>query len=226
LVAAYRLALTRLPPKPPGLAACVGYLQEAAPKLLQRPSGLRALNALRTSLFVAPGRDAEMSLYWREAMATACFARVVADAARFNAPLLTGAGLIHRVGEIVALRSLAQAERDCAQRLAAMTMQEAVAIADEDLVSRITRCWAIPQEVRLLTMSWRADEGSAQLPESVRLLIMAQALATELVHASTCTPGLVDAASESLHIPASLVTGAQAATAGISSLLDHLSAVA
>jgi HDOD domain len=226
LILAYRSALQRTPPKPSGFAACVAYLQESAPQLMLRSMGLRALTAFRAALFVAPGRDAEMGLLWREAVATACFAREVAEASRFNSPLLTGAGLLHRVSEIVALRSLAQAERDCAQRLSAMPMQEALAMTDDELVTRVTRCWAVPQELRLVVTRWREEQGRAEQPEAVRLLTMAQALATELVHASTCTPGLVDAACETLHVSPALVANARAASVGIGNLLEQLSPAA
>ena len=84
VVAAFSNALLRSPPKPCGFAACVGYLQEEATQLQSRNMGMRALETLRSSLFMAPGREAEMALLWREALATACFARVVAVQTRFE----------------------------------------------------------------------------------------------------------------------------------------------
>jgi len=52
--------------------------------------------------------------------------------------------------------------------------------------------------------------------------MMAQALSTELVHAATCTPGLVEVAQQSLGLPASIVSGSRAATAGIAQLLEQV----
>lgn len=222
VVAAFSAALLRSPPKPGGLAACVGYLQEDAAMIPGRQMGVRALQNLRDTLFCAPGREAEMSLLWREALATACFARTVAVLAHFDAPLLTGAGLLHRAGEIVALRALAQAERDAGQRLVGPVMQEILNARDDELVARVTRCWMLPCELRLLVMRWREEQDLPRRPESVSLLTMAQAFATELVHSATCTPGLVEAASEAMKFPGVLVQKTRAAAGGIEALLGRL----
>jgi hypothetical protein len=222
VVAAFSAALLRSPPKPNGIAACVGYLQEDAALVPGRQMGMRALQNLRGSLFSAPGREPEMSLLWREALATACYARVVAVQAHFDAPLLTGAGLLHRAGEIVALRALAQAERDAGQRLVGPVMQEILNARDDELVARVTRCWMLPCELRLLVMRWREEQEMLRRPESVSLLTMAQAFATELVHEATCTPDLVAAAREAMNFPAVLVDRVRVATPGIKALLDQL----
>jgi HDOD domain len=222
VIAAFSAALLRAPPKPPGLATCVAYLQESAVQLQARQMGLRALQTLRTTLFAAPGREAEMALLWREAVATACFARVVAVHTRFDSPLLTGAGLLHRAGEISALRALAQAESEAGQRLVGPVMQQILEARDDELVARVTRSWALPGELRLLILRWREEQNQLQRTEAVTLLTMAQALATELVHASTCTPGLVEAAREAMKLPQVLVDQARAASAGIAALLVQI----
>jgi len=225
VITAFGAALQRVPPKPTALAACVGYLQESAAQLAQRQMGLRALQNLRTSLFTAPGREEEMALLWREALATACYAQVVAAAAAFDAPLLTGAGLLHRTAEVVALRALAQAEHDAGQRLVGPVMQQILDARDDETVSRITRAWSLPGELRLLVLRWREEQEQPRPQESVCLLTLAQTLATELVHAAVCTPGLVEAAREALRLPESLVQRARAASAGIEALLSQVAPV-
>lgn len=214
--------LARCPPKPPGLAACVAWLQEPAQQLASRQMALRALDNLRGALFTAPGRDAEMTLLWREALASACFARIVAGEMKFDAPLLTGAALLHRAGEIAALRALAQAENSTGLRLVGPVMQQIMDAHDDELVSRVTRSWALPGELRLTILRWRDEQENLNRPTCVTLLMMAQALATELVHAATCTPGLVEVAQQSLGLPARLVVSARAATDGIHALLKQL----
>jgi len=222
VMTAFGAALQRVPPKPPGIAACVAYLQETAEQLQSRHMGVRALQNMRATLFTAPGREPEMALLWREALATACYARVVAVQTRFDSPLLTGAGLLHRTGEIAALRALAQAEVQAGQRLVGPVMHEIMEARDDELVARVTRSWSLPGELRLLILRWRAEQNQLRPPESVSLLTMAQALATELVHAATCTPGLVEAAREAMKLPHLLVEQARAATAGIDALLAQL----
>lgn len=217
--AAFEAELLRCPPKPPGLGACVAYLQEPFAQLPARQMAVRALQTLRCSLFAAPGREAEMNLFWREALATACYARVIAQQARADASLLAGAGLLHRAGEIAALRALALAEKRSGQLVTRPVIHDVLAASDDEFFSRVTRSWALPGQLRLTLINWREQQDSLMRPEGVSLLMLAQAVATELVHAATCPPGLGEAACESLHLPLVLVERSRAETAGIEALL-------
>lgn len=223
VMAAFSAALLRAPPRPASLAAVVAYLQEPAGRLPSRPMALRALDNLRNGLFAAPGREPEMDLLWREAVTTACFARLVASEAGFDAPLLTGAGLLHRTSEIVALRALAQAEHEASQRIVGPVMQQILEARDDELVARVTRCWTLPGELRLMVLRWREEQEGLHCSRPVALLTLAQALATEVVHAETCTPGLVDAARESLRLPESMVERAVAERADIAAWVKQVS---
>jgi HD-like signal output (HDOD) protein len=219
VIRAFSAALARCPPKPSGVAACVAWLQEPPAKLSTQQIALRALQSLRDSLFVAPGREAEMTLLWREALATACYARLLARECGGDAPLLTGVALLHRAGEIAALRALAWAERDTGERLVGPVMQEIFDANDDELASRVTRSWGLPGGMRLAIIRWHEEQESLTRPECVTLLMMAQALTTELVHATTCTPGLVEAACEALKLSPRVIGQARAATGGIAALL-------
>lgn len=221
LLATLDAELMRSPPRPIGLMACVAWLQEPPDQLGNRLMASRALENVRRALFVAPGRDAEMALLWREALATACYARLVAAHMHFDAPLLTSAGLLHRVGEISGLRALARAELATGERLLGPVMQELMEAQHDELIARVTRAWELAGDLRITLVRWRQLQDSLQRPMSVTLLLMAQALATELVHAATCTPGLVEAAQESLRLPAAMVAEARAATDAIKRLLDQ-----
>jgi hypothetical protein len=224
VIMAFGAALLRAPPRPSAFAACVAYLQESPSQLRSRQMGMRALENLRSSLFVAPGREAEMGLLWREALATACYARVLGNHSGFDTPLLTGAALLHRIGEIAAVRALAQAENEASQRLAGPVMQQILEARDDELVARVTRSWALPGELRLLVLRWREDQEMQRHSEAVSLLTLSQALATELVHARTCTPGLVDAARDAMKLPSTLVESARTETADIAALLTQAAA--
>jgi hypothetical protein len=219
---AFKIALARCPPKPVGVTACVAWLQQDPAALCNHRIAMRALQSLRDSLFVAAGRETEVALLWREALATACHARVLARESGADAPLITGVGLLHRAGEITALRALAQAERETGQRLIGPVMREIFAADDGELASRVTRSWGLPGGLRLAIIRWREEQESLQRPESVALLMLAQALTTELVHAATCTPGLAEAAAQTLKLPGRLIASARAATGEITKLLEGL----
>jgi HD-like signal output (HDOD) protein len=215
-------ALLRMPARPTGLAACVAYLQESAELLAVRPIGLRALSNLRDILFVAPGRDIEMRVLWRESLATACCARLAAMQMQFSSPLLTGAGLLHRLGDVTALRALATSEIASGQRLVGPVMQEVATARDQDLANRVLRHWSLAPDLKALILGWRDDPASGSRPESLRLLMLAQALAMEVVHANTAAPGLADAACEALSLPAGVIAQMRALSAGIEALLTEV----
>src|SRR5690606_33440150 len=129
---------------------------------------------------------------------------------------------LHRTGEIAALRALARAEAATGTRLVGPVMQQIMDAHDDELVSRVTRSWALAGELRLTILRWRDEQENLDRPPCVTLLMMAQALATELVHADTCTPGLAEVAQQSLGLPPRLLAAARAATDGIRTLLDQL----
>jgi hypothetical protein len=216
------LALRRVPPKPPGIAACTGYLQQDAVRLAAWSAGIRSLQQLRDSLFCAPGREREMANLWRESLACACFARVLAVETQSNASLLTVAGLLQRAVDLVALRALAAAELASGQRLEGPVMQELAAARDEDLECRVISHWALSLPLGALLRGWRVDQPNAARAIDVRVLMLAQALAAERIRESTAPPSLVEAAAADLDLPMSLVEKGRAAAADIEALLQLL----
>jgi HDOD domain len=216
-------ALRRVPPKPPGIAACTGYLQQEAVRLASWSAGIRSLQHLRDSLFCAPGREQEMVGLWRESLACACFARVLAVETQSNASLLTVAGLLQRAVDLVALRALAAAELASGQRLDGPVMQELAAARDEDLESRVISHWALSLPLGALLRGWRIDQPNATRAIDVRVLMLAQALAAERVRESVTPPSLVESAAADLELPLSLVEKGRSASADIETLLKLLS---
>jgi HDOD domain len=217
-------ALRRVPPKPPGIAACTGYLQQEAVRLASWSAGIRSLQHLRDSLFCAPGREQEMAGLWRESLACACYARVLAVETQSNASLLTVAGLLQRAVDLVALRALAAAELASGQRLNGPVMQELAAARDEDLESRVISHWALSLPLGALLRGWRIDQPHSTRPIDVRVLMLAQALAAERVREAVTPPSLVESAAADLELPLSLVEKGRAASADIAALLQLLSA--
>jgi hypothetical protein len=215
-------ALRRVPPKPAGIAACTGYLQQEAVRLAAWSAGIRALQSLRDSLFSAPGREEEMAGLWSESLACACFARVLAIETQSNASLLTVAGLLQRAVDLVALRALAAAELASGQRLEGPVMQELAAARDEDLECRVISHWALSLPLGALLRGWRVDQPNATRALEVRVLMLAQALAAERVRGSVTPPSLVESAAADLELPLSVVEKGRAASADIEALLQIL----
>lgn len=216
------VALRRVPPKPAGIAACTGYLQQDAARLAAWTAGVRSLQSLRDSLFHAPGREGEMLGLWRESLACACFARVLAIETQSNASLLTIAGLLQRSVDLVALRALAAAEQASGQRLEGDVMQELAAARDEELEGRVISHWGLSLPLGALLRGWRVDQPATIRPFDVRLLMLAQALAAERVDPAVAPPSLVEAAAADLELPLSLVEKGRATSTEIQALLQLL----
>jgi hypothetical protein len=219
LIDALSITLRELPARPAGLVSCVACLQESPGKIALRPFALRTLQRFRESLFHAPGRELEMRLFWREALATACFARVLARSLSLDATLLTGGALLHRLGEVLALRLLADAEFRSGQRFFGSMMSELAAARDASLVARAISEWTLAGALRDLLLQWREDHSATSSSESARLLAVAQLLGFERVHGEHGTPLVAEAACEELHFPRSILDQARALGAGIEQLL-------
>ena len=167
-----------------------------------------------------------MADLWRESLACACFARVLAIETQSNASLLTVAGLLQRAVDLVALRALAAAELASGQRLEGPVMQELAAARDEDLECRVISHWALSLPLGALLRGWRIDQPNATRSIDVRVLMLAQALAAERVRES------IDAAQPGRgcgcgsRVALALVEKGRAATADIEALLQLLTALA
>lgn len=219
LLAALGVTLRELPARPAGLSSCVAYLQEEPGRIISRPIAVRTLQKFRESLFHSPGREPEMRMLWRESLATACFARQLSLSLGLDAALLTGAGLLHRLEEVLGLRSLADAEFRSGQRLVGSVMPEIAAARDASLVTRAIREWTLTDALRDLLLQWREDHTATSSSESARLLAVAQLLGFELIHAGRSTPFAAEAACEQLHFPLPVLDQARALGAGVEQLL-------
>ena len=219
LLGALGVTLRELPARPAGLTSCVGYLQEDPGRVAAKPIAVRALQKFRESLFHSPGRELEMRLLWRESLATACCARLLAGAMNSDAALLTGGGLLHRLKEVLALRSLADAEFRSGQRLLGPVMQELAAARDGTLAERAINEWTLADPLRELLVQWREDHAATGTPEAARQLALAQLLGFEIVHAGRSTPGVIEASCEQLRIPLAVADQVRACSPGIELLL-------
>ena len=149
-------------------------------------------------------------MLWRESLAAACFARLLAVEVDLDAPLLVGAALMHRLGEVLALRSLADAEFCAGQRLTGPVLQELTAAQNEPLAARAMSLWSLSDELRALLRQCREDDVLGSGSDAARYLVLSQLLAIEHVQAGRCTPGLTETACEQALVslaPIELVRG-------------------
>ncbi len=219
VLAAFAHALNRIPARPAGYSACVAHLQEEPSRVVAQPLALRSLQRFRDVLFHAPGRELEMRVLWRESLAAAFYARLLATELREDAPLAAGAALLHRLGEVLALRALADAEFNAGQRLLGPVLQEVTAAQNEPLANRAMSLWTLSDELRALLLQWRAADVLTAGCGLARCLSLAQLLAFEQVHAGRATPGVVESACDQAQLPMALLETVRCAAPAIDAVL-------
>lgn len=219
VLSAFAHSLERIPAFPMAYSATVAHLQDDAAKVASQLVALRTLQRFRDGLFHAPGREVEMRMLWRESLAAGCYARLLAGELGLDAPVLTGAALLHRLGEVLALRALAHAEFSSGQRLTGPVLQQVTAAQNDPLAERAMSAWSLSDDVRALLLQWRADDVWSEGQPAARHLALVQLLAFEFVHAGRSTPGVVETAFDQLQLPIAMLALMRGAQPSVDALL-------
>lgn len=224
LSAALVESLALVPPRPPGLAACVAHLQQDAQAIAASYGTVRTLLRLRDTMFVAPGRDAQMNSLWSACVATAILAARLARALGLEPGLAAGAGLLHRAGDVWALAALARAEIAIGSQLPDHSALPAVTAREVDLAARLASCWALSPEMTSAMTHWRQwpEEAGNAAPSIAGVVYFACLLATELAWPETCTPGALDAAAADGGVEPALLEDARTQFPALRELLARL----
>lgn len=227
VLAALAARLDYAPPeRPGGLEACVAHLSGGAQQLAQLPFGQRRLLTLRDSLFTACGREPEMRRLWRETVAAACNAAVLARVLGLDESCITAAALLHRIGEVWLTAALADAEALTGARLRGAPLRELLNEQGRHLLPRLVRAWALAPAVSQPLLAWRdcGEDAPAVTPpgRAARAVYLAYLLAAEQLYAGYTTPGVVEAAAEELGVPVTALTAVRAEFGHVDELLSRL----
>lgn len=159
-----------------------------------------ALDSLRESLFVAPGRDREARQLWREALATAWLAADIARLAGGSPGSAGLAGLLHRAGDALALRAVAQVESAGQARLDAASLQSFAGGFEAELTASLGRAWKLSPGVLGALQGWRRVGESTAVSAEARAVHFGHAFASQVLFAEFAAPGLVDAVESALRL--------------------------
>jgi HD-like signal output (HDOD) protein len=166
-------------------------------------SGQAALRALRATLFAATGREPEMRLLWRETLATAAFAGLIAAPLRLDRRTLTAAALLHRVDEVIFVAAAARVETTSGQRLLGSALRRAYTERDA-LLDGLLGAWKLDDRIVTGVRHWRAcldhSAGDGSLAPA-RGVYYAHLLAMTRLYQEDGTPGIVELAARELRVP-------------------------
>jgi hypothetical protein len=195
LAAAFKARRQNLPAPPAALPMLLQALQQGMSDALSRPGTRAALNEIRTLLFKAPGREADAQSCWHESVTAAMFAARVAQLRPASIAAAGCGGLLHRVGEALALKMLARVELEYRMKLDGPSRREWCTAHDLELAERLVRCWNLPPEVGTCVLGWqRIGEFAAVSPES-GAVYLGRLCAIQMLHPQLCVPGALEQAA-------------------------------
>ena len=214
----------RLAAQPAAFRAAVNSLADAVP-----PAGgsldLAPLRALHATLFVAPGREPEMHRIWRETLATAVLAGLIAGPLRLDRSVLVGAALLHRLDEVLFVAAVARAESTTPLRLHGSALRRAYSERDA-VLDGLLDGWDLDARIAPAVRDWRGcldrRDGADGFAAS-RGVYFAQLLAMTRLHPEEGAPGIVELAARELGVPDAVMQAVGAAAQDLSRTFQALS---
>jgi hypothetical protein len=191
--------------RPAAFDAAVDAFALAVPPQAGRVD-LAALRTLQESLFLAPGREPEMHRVWRETLATAAFASLIAAPLGLDLRVLTGAALLHRLDEVLFVAAVARAESTTQLRLRGPTLRRAYSERDA-MLDGLFDAWDLDVRIVSAVRHWRScldnPAGEGGFPPS-HGVYYAHLLAMTRLYPEDGTPGILGLAARELRVPATV----------------------
>ena len=175
------------------------------PAVVRGPASDLRLANLGRLLCSAPARTAELRALWRESVVTAAFALALGPRLGGDAASSGVAGLLHRLGDMLTLRAIAEIEHATHLRLDAAGKAELCATHGTEQLERAVRAWGVPARAAATAAEWRRLREFPAAAADAAAVYLARLLAIELISPDFCAPGMVERAAEELGLdPASL----------------------
>ena len=161
---------------------------------LQGNSGATDLRlvTLGQLLCAAPARSAELRAMWKECVITAAFALQLAPRLGGDANTSAIAGLLHRLGDMLTIRAIAEVEHASRVRLDSASKADLCAVHGGELLERAVRAWGIPARAAATAAEWRRLREFPGAAADAAAVYLARLFAIELIAPQFCAPGVVD----------------------------------
>jgi HDOD domain len=196
LTAAFAAHRRNVPQVPATLSTLLRARRYDSPGLLGRPGCREALSEIRARLFHAPGRDAEARTWWHEAVATAVFAARMAQLQNASGGTAFLASLLHRSGELLALKILARVELEHRMRLDSTARRDWCSTHTEELTQRLIQMWALAPAVAACVRGGANEFRHVCVDDAA--LYFGRLFAIELLQPELCVPGALEHAAAEL----------------------------
>ena len=197
--------LQRLQELPPSPFDWNSFDPSAALRAHDGSIDLRLVTLSRT-LCAAPARSAELRLLWNECVVTAAFAQEVAPHLGADPRSSAIAGLLHRLGDMLTIRAIAEIEHASRVKLdsaskAALCVEHGGVVLD-----RVVRAWGVPARAAATAAEWRRLREFPGAAADAAAVYLARLFALELIAPQFCAPGIVEHAAEELGLDARVLS--------------------
>jgi hypothetical protein len=219
LAAAFKARRQILPVAPESLSALLEASGHGVQGLSARPGVSSALREIRGRLFYAPGREAEAQTWWHESLAAAVFAGRVAQLRDAPIPAAFCGGLLHRAGEVLALKMLARVELEYRLKLDSAARRDWCTKHGYELSERLVRGWALPPQSAACVLGWMRFGEFAEVSAEGAALYFGRLFAVEMLQPAFCVPGAIDHAARDLGLSADIVAQVRAEESNVRELI-------
>lgn len=159
------------------------------------------VEAMTRLLCTAPGRVQELRAMWNECVLTAACAGRLADGVGADPLHSAIAGLLHRLGDILVLRAIAEAEHASGKKLDGTGKAELCAELGGQQLERALRAWAVPARAATTAAEWRRLREFPAAAADATAVYVARLLAIDLLTPYFSAPGLLEHAAEEAGVP-------------------------
>jgi len=159
------------------------------------PVDLR-LQALTRLLCTSPARSHELRTLWNESVVTAAYAWRLAPEIGADPDTSAVAGLLHRLGDLLTIRGIAEIEHASRLRLDGTSKAELCLEFGVDQLERVLRAWGVPARAAATASEWRRLREFPSAAADATAVYLARLFAIELLMPQFCAPGVLEHAAE------------------------------
>jgi HD-like signal output (HDOD) protein len=160
------------------------------------------LTALTKLLCTAPARGPELRALWNECVVTAAFSLRLAPLLRADAEISAVAALLHRLGDLLTLRTIGTLEHAMRVRLDATSRADLCAEHGGQLLDRTVRAWGIAPRAASTAAEWRRLREFPAAAAEATVVYLARLFAIERLSPQFCALGMIEHACEEAGIDA------------------------
>jgi hypothetical protein len=165
------------------------------------------LQAMGRLLCAAPARTHELRALWKECVVTAAYAWRLAPAIGADPDTSAMAGLLHRLGDILAIRAIGEIEHANRLRLDATSKAELCLEFGAEQLERVLRAWGIPARAAATASEWRRMREFPSAAADATAVYLARLFAIELLTPQFCASGMLEHAVEEAGIDPAVLSG-------------------